>query len=144
MVCHKHPRHMLPVTTVTFSDWAGKPCPLCETENLERMSCGKRALGAGFLRPKVLLYGEDCPDEEDILKEFQRDLRGPVDAVVIVGTRLQIPCLQAFVLQLCKQVNRRKGIVAWLNKEGPALNLSSQFGVQVIGDCDSFASSITG
>lgn len=56
----------------------------------------------GFLRPKVLLYGEDCPDKSAITAAFNDDLREPVDTVLIVGTRLLIPLVMNFAKRLSK------------------------------------------
>jgi NAD-dependent SIR2 family protein deacetylase len=142
MMCHRYSQHLVNVTLDTFSDRVGASCPTCQKEDSERMANGKRSHGMGFLRPKVLLYGEDCPDEEKIIQEFKSDIRGPVDVVLIVGTRLQIPSLKDFVLRLCRQVRRRKGITVWINKENPKLGLSieSLLDFQFIGDCDEFAS----
>ncbi|KAI0534957.1 hypothetical protein GGR58DRAFT_28579 [Xylaria digitata] len=47
----------------------------------------------GIPRPKVLLYGEVCPDKSDITDAFNRDLRQPIDAAFTVGTRFKIPSL---------------------------------------------------
>jgi len=145
MMCHIYSQHTVEVTTDTFTDWVTAPCPLCQEEDLKRVSMGKRSHGCGFLRPKVYLYGpgELCLDEKEVLSNFNCDLREPVDAVLIVGTRLQIPDLKTFAQRLCKQTRRRKGIVAWINKESPKLGTSfeSLLDFQLIGDCDDFASS---
>ncbi|KAF2190365.1 DHS-like NAD/FAD-binding domain-containing protein, partial [Zopfia rhizophila CBS 207.26] len=84
---------------------------------------GKRSRSVGFLRPKVLLYGESSPDESEITDAFKHDLRQPVDAVIIVGTRLLIPSLRRFVERLCQEAKSegRESITMWVNKEPPKL-----------------------
>jgi NAD-dependent SIR2 family protein deacetylase len=73
---------------------------MCAEEDKERAQLRKRSRGGGFLGPKVLLYGEDCPDESEITDAFNHDLRQPVDAVLIVGTKLLIPSLRRFAVSL--------------------------------------------
>ena len=68
----------------------------------------KRPHGAGFLRPRVLLYGEDCPDELEITNAFKNVLRKRVDAVIIVGTRLEIRSLKEFAENLLKSDRSQK------------------------------------
>ena len=83
----------------------------------------KRPHGAGFLRPRVLLYGENCPDELEITNAFKNVLRKRVDAVIIVGTRLEIRLLKEFAGRLLKSVllRRSKGTTVWVSKEEPKL-----------------------
>lgn len=141
MICHKYTQHIVKVTKETFIDQIASPCPICQDENLKRRSEGKRSRGYGRLRPKVLLYGEYCPDEDNITKSFRSDLRSSIDTVLIVGTRLEIPSLRDFTLRLCKNV-RPQGLVAWINTEKPKLGLEFQSLINAlfIGDCDDLAS----
>jgi len=106
----------------------------------------KRPHGAGFLRPRVLLYGEDCPDELEITNAFKNVLRKQVDAVIIVGTRLEIRSLKEFAENLLKSVQSRSsaGTTVWVSTEEPKLGdeFDSCIKYKVIGDCDTFASFI--
>jgi NAD-dependent SIR2 family protein deacetylase len=120
-MCHRYAQHTVQVTPQSFQQWATAPCPRCEEDDLERVKMGKRSRGTGFLRPKVLLYGEDCPDESEITDTFENDLRRPVDAIIIVGTRLLIPSLRRFVERLCQEAKSgsRESITLWVNNEPP-------------------------
>jgi NAD-dependent SIR2 family protein deacetylase len=144
MMCHLYSQHMERVTPQTFQQRATAPCPRCEAENEQRVAMGRRSRTVGFLRPKVLLYGEYCPDDSDITDAFKDDLLQPVDAVIIVGTRLLIPPLKRFVERLCRGVksSNRETMTLWVNKEEPRLGqkFESLIDHQFLGDCDSFAS----
>ncbi|KFA80095.1 hypothetical protein S40288_10257, partial [Stachybotrys chartarum IBT 40288] len=91
MVFHMTPTHTKVISAETFKGWVMKPCPHCKRLQRQRVREGKRRQSVGFLRPKVLMYGEGCPDESAITATFNDDLREPVDAVKIIGTRLLIP-----------------------------------------------------
>ncbi|KAK7211048.1 hypothetical protein V2G26_018226 [Clonostachys chloroleuca] len=99
---------------------------------------------SGFVRPKVLLYGEECPDESAIMAAFDNDLREQVDAVLIVGTRLLIPSVMDFAKRLSKTVRAQgsDNMVVWVNKEPPKLGslFDSLINYEYLGDCDAFAS----
>jgi len=104
VVCHIRPSHTRRVTPRSFRRWVMAACPSCGREGMKRAARGKRKGTAGFLRPKVLLYGEHCTDEAEITAAFNDDLKQPVDAVLIFGTRLSIESFGEFVSQLCKVV----------------------------------------
>jgi NAD-dependent SIR2 family protein deacetylase len=101
----------------------------------------------GFVRPKVLLYGENCTEEAAITAAFNDNLREPVDAVLIVGTRLQIPSVWDFAKRLSKMVRARDpdNMVAWVNEEPPKLGplFESLITHRYVGDCDAFANYCT-
>jgi NAD-dependent SIR2 family protein deacetylase len=65
--------------------------------NKRHAGLGKRLRSVGFLRPNVLLYGEESPDEAQIVDTFNKDLHHPIDAVIVVGTRLYIRSLRQYV-----------------------------------------------
>jgi NAD-dependent histone deacetylase SIR2 len=46
--------------------------------------------GTGRLRPKILLYGENNPDELAVEAVFKHDLWECPDAVIVVGTCLKV------------------------------------------------------
>jgi NAD-dependent SIR2 family protein deacetylase len=143
MMCHRYPQHTVQVTPQSFEQWATAPCPDCQDNDQQRVQMGKRSHGGGFLRPKVLLYEEESPDESEIIGAFKYDLRQPVDAVIIVGTRLLCPSLRKFAEWLCRAAKskKRESITMWVNKEPPRLGqrFASLIDYQYLGDCDSFA-----
>ncbi|KAH7132782.1 DHS-like NAD/FAD-binding domain-containing protein [Dactylonectria macrodidyma] len=144
LVCHLRPSHTIWVTPRSFPRWVLAPCPLCKKEQRKRVMTRKRRRAVGFLRPNVLLYGENCPGEDEITAAFNRDLTQPVDAVLIVGTRLLIPPLANFTERLCKVVRAKSpdNLVIWVSKESPKLGegFQSLISFEYLGDCDDFAS----
>ncbi|KAH7115587.1 hypothetical protein EDB81DRAFT_767532 [Dactylonectria macrodidyma] len=84
-----------------------------ERQQRQRAITHKRRRAIGFLRPNVLLYGENCPNEVGITDTFNHDLAKPIDAVLIVGTRLSIPSLAGFAERLCKVVRANSNLVIW-------------------------------
>ncbi|KAH6881125.1 DHS-like NAD/FAD-binding domain-containing protein, partial [Thelonectria olida] len=143
LVCHIRPSHTKRVTSQSFPRWVMASCPLCEEEQGERAIALKRRRDEGFLRPNVLLYGEDCPAEAEITAAFNSDLAQPIDAVLIVGTKLSIPPLADFAKRLCKVVraNSADSLVIWVSKESPTLGeaFQSLISFEYLGDCDDFA-----
>ncbi|KAH8891649.1 DHS-like NAD/FAD-binding domain-containing protein, partial [Thozetella sp. PMI_491] len=115
LMCSKSSEHKFRVNPEGFRSMVMAACSLYQREQSARIAVGKRARGVGLLRPNILLYGEDCTNEEDLLDTMQKDLDHPVDAVLIVGTRLQIPSLRDFAVRLCERVSNKGGLVAWVN-----------------------------
>jgi hypothetical protein len=65
----------------------------------------------------VLLYGGDSPDKLDIIDSFKKDISEPVDAVIIIGRRLQISSLRQFAYRLYEAVKSRGGVTFWVGDE---------------------------
>lgn len=143
--CHKAPGHRASVNPQSFEELVTTPCTECEMENESRRREGKRTRDGGFFRTDVLLYGEDSPDESDFLDAFKRDLQQPIDALIIVGTRLRVHSLKQFVRQVCKTIRLHSTdcMTVWANKVDPKpKELRSFIKYEVLGDCDDFASLI--
>ena len=144
LTCHIRPSHQRRVTSQSFRRWIAAPCPSCKAEGEKHARAGKRRRSGGFLRPKVLLYGEGCADETEITAAFNSDLVQPIDAVLIVGTRLSIDSLGDFTKRLCGMVrtNKPENLVVWVSKEPPRLeeDFRSLISFEYIGDCDDFVS----
>ncbi|KAH7394727.1 DHS-like NAD/FAD-binding domain-containing protein, partial [Pyrenochaeta sp. MPI-SDFR-AT-0127] len=106
------------VTPEDYNHAVGTECESCFEMVQERIQKGKRStFRAGVYRPKVLLYGEDSPDDTEITEAFHNDIQSDeIDAVVIVGTRLQVSSIKKFAYLLCKEVKDRQGTVIWVNK----------------------------
>ncbi|KAK0628285.1 DHS-like NAD/FAD-binding domain-containing protein, partial [Bombardia bombarda] len=139
LVCQLRPSHTRRVTPRSFRRWVMAPCPSCKKEQKKRTMAGKRKRAVGVLRPKVLLYGEHCPDESEITAAFNSDLEEPVDAVLIVGTRLSIPSMFDFAKRLCEGVAENpENLVVWVSKEPPRLDdaFRSHINFEYLGDCD--------
>ncbi|KAH7115764.1 DHS-like NAD/FAD-binding domain-containing protein, partial [Dactylonectria estremocensis] len=119
LVCHLRPSHTIKVTPQSFLQLVKATCPTCEKEQSDRASAHKRRRAMGFLRSNVLLYGENSPNEASITATFNHDIAQPVDAVLIVGTRLSIPSLAGFAKRLCRVVRESSpdNLVIWVSKE---------------------------
>jgi NAD-dependent histone deacetylase SIR2 len=78
---------------------------------------GKRSCGTGRLRPKILVYGENNPDEVAVEAVFKHDLQEVLDTVV--GTCLKVPGARMLAKEFCRvaKARRRPGVTLWINKE---------------------------
>lgn len=118
-------------------------CPSCEEKNQRRSREGKRNIQcAGFLRPNIVLYGENHPSCESIAQGLNFDiLRGRPDFFIIMGTSLKVDGVRRLVKQISKQVHERGGIVLLVNKT--TIGESSWHGIidyQLMCDCDTWVS----
>lgn len=142
MRCQKTAQHLFPVSVTTFTEHLEAVCPICKAAELDRASRQLRPRGAGILRPNVLLYGAPSPDEDLITTCFERDIGGPVDGILIVGTRLKIPALRRFVERLSRKARSgRKDVpIVWLNAEAPqsSIKMDALLDYQILGNCDMF------
>ncbi|KAH7111872.1 hypothetical protein B0J11DRAFT_585799 [Dendryphion nanum] len=139
--CTIRPRHTLRVTTESFLQKINAQCPIFEEEQAKRVFNGLRRRSTGKLRTSVLLYNEPNPDDSEAMAAINDDLSRPVDAVVVVvvvGTRLQIGDLRAFVDDLCQGAGGTDCMTVWVNKnhQEPGITIGHHY----IGDCDDFAS----
>ena len=143
--CRIRSSHTFRVTAESFPQLVNEHCSICEKEQRQRELEGKRRRSTGRLRPNILLYGEYSPQESEILTAFNDDLHQPVDAVIMVGTRLEIGDLRDFVEELCKKAKSgdNECITVWVNREPPKLSKDFEMDYQFLGDCDKFASVIS-
>lgn len=116
-------------------------CPSCEEKNHKRSIEGKRNTQCtGYLRPNIVLYGENHPSCEFIAQGLSLDiLRGRPDFFIIMGTSLKVDGVRRVVKQISKQVHERGGIVILVNKT--SIGDSSWHGVidyQIMCDCDTW------
>lgn len=125
------------VSLERYRDVIGSPCPRCTRRSQTRISRGKRGIAIRYYRPKVLLYGEPCPEDIDITTQFDRD-EEEAELVVIAGTRLKIPALQRSVHALCSSIKSRGGMVIWVSREKPSLGsrFKTMFDYVFQEDCD--------
>ena len=143
MICQKCKR-CSPLVPEKFQGSQPPPCLQCEYIETQRAELGKRLRGTGRLRPKILLYGENNPDEVAVEAVFKHDLREGPDAVIVVGTCLTVPGARMLAKEFCRvaKTRRRPGITLWINKERPSSSsgIDSLFDYVVRGDCDEIAS----
>ena len=119
------------------------PCQACvEHDKVRTDEAGKRSHGIGRLRPRMVLYNEGNPDEDAIGSVVTADLRSRPDAIIVVGTSLEIPGVKRIVREMCKVVRgRRDGVAVWINRGPPpvAKEFEDCWDLVVAGDCDKVA-----
>ena len=142
MVCTKCNK-LSPFEATLFN---GPIPPLCiqcvENDQIRTDVAGKRSHGIGRLRPRMVLYNESNPDDEAIGAVVKADLSKRPDAVIVVGTSLEIPGVKRIVREMCGTVRgRRDGVAVWINRSPPpiAKDFEDCWDLVVAGDCDQVA-----
>lgn len=118
MMCQKC-REILDFDPKLFDGSETPTCPKCvETDDFRTNDLGRRSHGIGRLRPRIVLYNEQNPDEDAIGAVSAADMRTRPDAVVVVGTSMKIPGVKRIVSEMCKIVrDRREGTTIWVNPD---------------------------
>lgn len=118
-------------------------CVVCkEADEVRTLHAGKRSHGIGKLRPRMVLYNENGPDEEAIGSVTTADLRSRPDAVIVVGTTLKVPGVRRIVREMVNTVRDRKdGFTVWVNNEPEpkGQDLENCWDLVVRGPCDAVA-----
>ena len=118
-------------------------CPECvQNDALRTEHAGKRSHGIGRLRPRMVLYNEQNPDDEAIGAVTTADFRTRPDAVIVVGTSMKIPTVRRIVHEMCSIVrDRREGTSIWINREPTPTgkDLENCWDLIVKGDSDDVA-----
>ncbi|RPA95288.1 DHS-like NAD/FAD-binding domain-containing protein [Choiromyces venosus 120613-1] len=97
-------------------------CSECLEMDCVRGIAGKRALGVGKLRPRIVLYNEFNPDAEAIGAVTRADLKSRPDCLIVVGTSLKVPGVRRIVREMCGVVqDYRGGMTVWINEDSPPL-----------------------
>lgn len=98
----------------------------------------------GFLRPNVVLYGEDTTDGDLISAFAKEDIKKDIGMVLVVGTSLKVTGLTKLLndikasFQEGESKGKRKVIFIYLNKECANSAWKNIFDYQLLGDCDSW------
>lgn len=141
MVCSKC--HLISEFEPALFDGPVAPeCSNCTENDRVRLTLGGRSHGIGRLRPRIVLYNEQNPDDEAIGAVVSADLRARPDAVIVVGTSMKIPGVKRIVREMCGVVrSRRDGIAVWLNQgpPPPGKELEDCWDLVIEGSCDSVA-----
>ncbi len=120
-------------------------CRECTESDDIRVIAGKRPLGVGSLRPRMVLYNEHNPDGESIGSCAASDLRSRPDALLVVGTSLKVPGVRRIVREMANSVGNR-GHIVWINTGPPPI--SKEFGdvwdFVVKGSCQAVAELMDG
>ena len=142
MVCTKCNK-LSPFEAVLFSGPVPPLCTQCvENDQIRTDVAGKRSHGIGRLRPRMVLYNESNPDDEAIGAVVKADLQKRPDAVIVVGTSMEIPGVKRMVREMCGIVrDRRDGVAIWINRGPPPVGKEFEdcWDLVVAGDCDQVA-----
>lgn len=142
MVCTKCSK-LSPFQAALFSGPVPPLCTQCvENDQIRTDVAGKRSHGIGRLRPRMVLYNESNPDDEAIGAVVKADLLKRPDAVIVVGTSMEIPGVKRIVREMCGIVrDRRDGVAIWINRGPPPIGKDFEdcWDLVVAGDCDQVA-----
>ena len=142
MVCTKCNK-LSPFEAALFSGPTPPLCTQCvENDQIRTDVAGKRSHGIGRLRPRMVLYNESNPDDEAIGAVVKADLLKRPDAVIVVGTSMEIPGVKRMVREMCGIVrDRRDGVAIWINRGPPPIGKEFEdcWDLVVAGDCDKVA-----
>ena len=142
MVCTKCNK-LSPFQAALFSGPVPPLCTQCvENDQIRTDVAGKRSHGIGRLRPRMVLYNESNPDDEAIGAVVKADLLKRPDAVIVVGTSMEIPGVKRMVREMCGTVrDRRDGVAIWINRGPPPIGKEFEdcWDLVVAGDCDQVA-----
>lgn len=140
MVCIKC-RKVSDLEPEIFNGPTPPECENCvEVDRLHTEVAGKRSRGVGWLRPRMVLYNESNPDEEAIGAVMAADLHKRPDALIVVGTTLQIPGMKRLVREMCSVIRgRREGMTVWLNRDPPPAVKDYEWDLIVKSNCDEIA-----
>ncbi|KZM28181.1 uncharacterized protein EKO05_0001632 [Ascochyta rabiei] len=136
--CHK----LYPFDAALFDGPTAPPCPSCVETDMVRQAAEKRTHGIGCLRPRMVLYNEQNPDDEAIGSCAATDLRMRPDAVIVAGTTLKVPGIRRIAREMCNTVRDRKdGVAIWINNDPEPLgvDLKNAWDLVVTGPCDEVA-----
>lgn len=118
-------------------DWP--ECIDCAKDEEARIAAGRRKTGVGFIRPRMVLYGEPGYDDLNIGSCMAADLRSRPDTLIVVGTTLKIPGTKTMVREMARSIGNR-GHVIWLNiSDAPSGEFDDVWDFVIKGDCQDVA-----
>lgn len=107
--------------TEIFLEGAAPKCEKCAEKSDARQATGKRGLAVGELRPNIVLYGEDHPQNSLLAPLIAFDQASNPDLLIIMGTSLKVHGLQKVVRDFAKVVhNQKNGRVVFVNRTRPS------------------------
>jgi NAD-dependent SIR2 family protein deacetylase len=98
-------------------------CLTCTEKNDDRKAKGKRGTSMGVLRPNIVLYGEEHPQNQLLAPLPVHDLSLKPDVLIIMGTSLKVHGLKNLVREFAKAVHatgKQKGKVIFVNRTKPS------------------------
>lgn len=126
---------------------AGKApdCPLCSEHSAKREGRGRRRVAIGRLRPDIVLYGEQHPNEQLVGSLITHDLGLGPDVLLILGTSLRVHSLKVMVREFAKAVHARGGKVIFVNHTKPPESIwGDVIDYWVQWDCDAWVLDLKG
>ncbi|ODQ80472.1 hypothetical protein BABINDRAFT_160752 [Babjeviella inositovora NRRL Y-12698] len=128
-----------------LSDGRSPECPTCVESYRERIRMGKRMTGAiGFLRPNIVLYGENHMNSEVISQGLTNDLKSSPDLFIIMGTSLKVDGIKKLVRSVAKVIQKRNEAqakpckVILINKTPLPNTWANIIDYQINNDCDAY------
>jgi len=110
--------------TEIYLDRAAPTCEICAAKSNLRQATGKRGLAVGELRPNIVLYGEDHPQNALLTPIIAFDQACNPDLLIVMGTSLKVHGLQKVVREFAKIVHSQKnGRVIFVNRTRPSESL---------------------
>lgn len=107
--------------TDIYLEGAAPKCGKCAEKSEVRQASGKRGLAVGELRPNIVLYGEDHPQNSVLVPMIAFDQSSNPDLLIIMGTSLKVHGLQKVVRDFAKVVHAQKnGRVVFVNRTRPS------------------------
>lgn len=114
-------------------------CNSCYEKYQSRLFSGKRITSnLGFLRPDIVLYGENHPQSEILSKGLNSDLKLKSDLLIIMGTSLRVDGVKKLVKSLANSIHSRNGKVVFINKTPLSKQWSNFVDYEILCDCDQF------
>jgi NAD-dependent SIR2 family protein deacetylase len=114
-------------------------CPSCAEYNNKRTGKGRRGLAVGRLRPDIVLYGEEHPQNSLISPLVTHDLSLTPDVLLIMGTSLRVHGLKIMVREFAKAVHTKGGKVIFVNNTKPSESVwGDVIDYWVEWDCDAW------
>lgn len=114
-------------------------CPLCTENFFSRINNGKRMSSStvGFLKPNIVLYGENHPHLENIAKGLSQDMNKNPQLLIIMGTSLKVDGVKRLVREMAKKIHLRDGLVIFVNKQPVAqASWDKIIDYHIQADCD--------
>lgn len=130
--------------TEVFMDGYAPRCRKCARKSDERQQTGKRGLAVGSLRPNIVLYGEEHPQNSLLSPFVPFDASSQPDVLIIMGTSLKVFGLQKIIREFAKAVHAtKKGKVVFVNRTKPAESVwDSYIDYFVPMDCDDWVADL--
>ncbi|KAI9890981.1 MAG: hypothetical protein M1814_003482 [Vezdaea aestivalis] len=124
----------------TLLEGLAPTCQTCVGKDEARQIKGRRGTAVGYLRPNVVLYGEEHPSATAISEISEHDISLMPDALIIMGTSLRVHGLKFLVREFAKVVHSRagdRGKVIFVNNTKPSESMWGDFiDHWVCMDCD--------